>query len=89
MLAIIFLLSFISAQAEFLIASVILFGQDISSPDEDAWPPVCRACSPATATTSLGAVRRRRADRRDPGVLLFQFLQRFIVGGITAGAVKG
>ena len=24
-----------------------------------------------------------------PVVLLFQFLQRFIVGGITAGAVKG
>ena len=36
MLAIIFLLSFISSQSEFLIASVIMFGKDISSPDVTA-----------------------------------------------------
>jgi arabinogalactan oligomer/maltooligosaccharide transport system permease protein len=88
-LAIIFLLSFIAAQAEFLIASVILFGQDISSPSQ------------TVATGLRGLLAGDRYDLRWgpfavgaliaslPVVLLFQFLQRYIVGGITAGAVKG
>jgi arabinogalactan oligomer/maltooligosaccharide transport system permease protein len=87
-LAIIFLLAFISAQAEFLVASVVLFGQDISSP------------SKTVATGLQGLLAGDRYDLRwgpfavgallasVPVVLLFQFLQRFIVGGITAGAVK-
>jgi arabinogalactan oligomer/maltooligosaccharide transport system permease protein len=88
-LAIIFLLAFISAQAEFLIASVVLFGQDLDSPKK---------------TVALGLQGLLAGDRYDlrwgpfamgaliasiPVVLLFQFLQRYIVGGITAGAVKG
>ena len=81
-LAIIFLLSFISAQAEFLIASVILFGQDIVVAVEDAWPRVCRVCSPATATTcGWGPFAAGALIASIPVVLLFQFLQRFIVGG--------
>ena len=88
-LAIIFLLSFIASQAEFLIAPVIMFGKDISSPD---------------VTAAVGLRGLLAGDRYDlrwgpfamgalilaiPVVLLFQFLQRYIVSGITAGAVKG
>lgn len=88
-LAIIFLLSFISSQAEFLVASVIMFGEDTSSPK---------------LTVAVGLRGLLAGDRYDlrwgpfavgavlasiPVVLLFQFLQRFIVSGITAGAVKG
>jgi arabinogalactan oligomer/maltooligosaccharide transport system permease protein len=88
-LAIIFLLSFISSQAEFLIASVIMFGKDTASPD---------------LTVAVGLRGLLVGDRYDlrwgpfaagaviasiPVVLLFQFLQRYIVSGITAGAVKG
>jgi len=88
-LAIIFLLSFISSQAEFLVASVIMFGKDTSSSD---------------LTLAVGLRGLLTGDRYDlrwgpfavgaligsiPVVLLFQFLQRYIVSGITAGAVKG
>ena len=88
-LAIIFLLSFLGSQAEFLIAQTILFGLDTSSPD---------------LTVAVGLRGLLAGDRYDlrwgpfamgavlaaiPVVLLFQFLQRYIVGGITAGAVKG
>ena len=38
---------------------------------------------------ALGAVRGRRPARGDPGVILFMSLQRFIVGGLTQGSVKG
>jgi len=88
-LAIIFLLSFIASQGEFLVASVVMFGKDISSPD---------------VTAAVGLRGLLAGDRYDlrwgpfaigsvilaiPVVALFQFLQRYIVSGITAGAVKG
>jgi arabinogalactan oligomer/maltooligosaccharide transport system permease protein len=88
-LAIIFLLAFIAAQAEFLIASVILFGQNLESPDQTlavglrgllAGDRYDLRWGPFAVGALIGAV---------PVVLLFQFLQRYIVGGITAGAVKG
>ena len=88
-LAIIFLLAFISAQAEFLIAQTILFGLDTSSPD---------------LTVAVGLRGLLAGDRYDlrwgpfamgallaaiPVVLLFQFLQRYIVGGSLPAPSRG
>jgi arabinogalactan oligomer / maltooligosaccharide transport system permease protein len=84
-LAVIGLLSFISSQAEFLLADVIL-GQNqnqrtlavglsryILAGFDSNWGPFA-------AGALIGAV---------PVVILFLFLQRFIVSGLTTGAVKG
>ena len=82
--------SFISSQAEFLVASVIMFGKDISLAGRHRrrrahgllagdrydlrWGPF-----------AIGALHPRRSR----SVLLFQFLQRYIVSGITAGRGEG
>ncbi len=83
-LAVIGLLSFIATQAEFMIASVIVGGNDNSKTlavglsnyvlagFDNRWGPFA-------AGSLIGAI---------PVVLLFLFLQRFIVSGLTAGAVK-
>jgi arabinogalactan oligomer/maltooligosaccharide transport system permease protein len=84
-LAVIGLLSFVNSQAEFLLADVIL-GQNEQSRTlavglsryilagfDNRWGPF-------TAGALIGAV---------PVVILFLFLQRFIVSGLTSGAVKG
>jgi arabinogalactan oligomer/maltooligosaccharide transport system permease protein len=88
-LAIIFLLSFITAQAEFLIASVILFGQDIESPSKTVATGLQGLLAGDRYDLNWGPFAAGALIASIPVVLLFQFLQRFIVGGITAGAVKG
>ncbi len=81
-LAVIGLLSFITSQAEFLVASVML-GEDnktlavglsgyVRAGFDNRWGPFA-------AGSLIGAI---------PVVLLFLFLQRFIVSGLTSGAVK-
>ena len=81
-LAVIGLLSFITTQAEFLVASVML-GEDnktlavglsgyVRAGFDNRWGPFA-------AGSLIGAI---------PVVLLFLFLQRFIVSGLTSGAVK-
>lgn len=84
-LAVIALLSFITSQAEFLLADVIIGANDeqrtlavglsryILAGFDSRWGPFA-------AGALIAAV---------PVVLLFLFLQRFIVSGLTAGAVKG
>ena len=88
-LAIIFLLSVISAQAEFLIASVVLFGEDLSSPSKTVAVGLQGLLAGDRYNLNWGPFAVGALIASLPVVLLFQFLQRFIVGGITAGAVKG
>ena len=88
-LAIIFLLSFISSQSEFLVASVVMFGKDISSPDVTAAVGLNGLLSGDRYDLRWGPFAIGACILAVPSVLLFQFLQRYIVGGITAGAVKG
>jgi arabinogalactan oligomer/maltooligosaccharide transport system permease protein len=84
-LAVIALFSFITSQAEFVLADIIL-GQNqdqrtlavglsryILAGYDSRWGPFA-------AGSLIGAV---------PVVLLFLFLQRYIVSGLTSGAVKG
>ncbi len=84
-LAVIGLLSFIFTQAEFMIASVIVGGDEnsktlpvglsqyILAGFDNRWGPFA-------AGSLIGAI---------PVVILFLFLQRYIVSGLTAGADKG
>ncbi len=84
-LAVIGLLSFLASQAEFLLADVILgldndqrtmavgLSRYVLAGFDDKWGPFA-------AGALIGAV---------PVVVIFLFLQRFIVSGLTSGAVKG
>ena len=83
-LAVVGLLSFVSAYGEFVVAKVVLqrvehytlaVGLYVWASDERNAPWGLFA-----AAAVLAAI---------PVVLLFQFLQRFIVGGLIAGSVKG
>jgi arabinogalactan oligomer/maltooligosaccharide transport system permease protein len=81
-LAVIGLLSFITTQAEYLVASVILNEDNttlavglsgyVNTGFDNRWGPFA-------AGSLIGAV---------PVVLMFLFLQRYIVSGLTSGAVK-
>ena len=88
-LAIIFLLSFIGSQAEFLVAQVIMFGKDISSPDVTAAVGLRGLLAGDRYDLRWGPFAMGACILAIPTVLLFQFLQRYIVSGVTAGAVKG
>ena len=84
-LAVIGLLSFITTQAEYLVASVILGQNDDAKTLAVGLSQYVRAgfdnrWGPFAAGSLIGAI---------PVVLLFMFLQRYIVSGLTSGAVKG
>jgi arabinogalactan oligomer / maltooligosaccharide transport system permease protein len=84
-LAVIGLLSFINSQAEYLLASVILSADDNSKTLAVGLSGYVQAgfdsrWGPFAAGSLLAAI---------PSVLIFLFLQRFIVSGLTSGAVKG
>jgi arabinogalactan oligomer / maltooligosaccharide transport system permease protein len=83
-LAVIALLSFITTQAEYLVASVMLGQNENSKTLAVGLSQYVRAgfdnrWGPFAAGSLIGAI---------PVVLLFMFLQRYIVSGLTSGAVK-
>jgi len=83
-LAVIGLISFISTLNEFVIASVILETQQKFTLPVGLWQFIDQKYSehwgPFAAGVLIAAV---------PAALLFAFLQRYIVQGLTQGAVKG
>ena len=83
-LAITGLLAFIGTINEFLIASIFLTDRDAKTAAVGL-----RGLLPAATGTPIRDLRRPAPCDRDPDGAVFQFLQRYIVGGLTAGAVKG
>jgi arabinogalactan oligomer/maltooligosaccharide transport system permease protein len=83
-LAVIGLISFIATLNEFVIASVILEGQHRFTLPVGLWQFIDQKYSehwgPFAAGVLLAAI---------PAALLFAFLQRYIVEGLTSGSVKG
>jgi arabinogalactan oligomer/maltooligosaccharide transport system permease protein len=83
-LAVVGLLSFVSSYGEFIIAKVVLQKVDKFTLAVGLYQ---WAADERTAPWGLFAAGAVLAAI--PVVLLFQFLQKYIVGGLTAGAVKG
>jgi arabinogalactan oligomer / maltooligosaccharide transport system permease protein len=84
-LAVIALLSFITSQAEYLLASVILSADEDSKTLAVGLSGYVQAgfdsrFGPFAAGSLIGAI---------PSVIIFLFMQRYIVSGLTSGAVKG
>ena len=85
-LAVTGLLGFIGAVNEFLIASVFLTDDSVKTAAVGLYGLVADA---QTRNANFGLFAAGAVILAIPTVLLFQFLQRYIVGGLTAGAVKG
>lgn len=84
-LAVVGLLSFVNTSAEFVIASVVL-GDDPSKQTlaVGLWSFVSQQFEANWGVFAAGAILTAI-----PVVLLFQFLQRYISGGLIAGSIKG
>jgi len=83
-LAVTGLLGFISAVNEFLIASIFLTDDGAKTAAVGLYGLVSEERNNNFGVFAAGAI-----VLAVPTVALFQFLQRYIVGGLTAGAVKG
>jgi arabinogalactan oligomer/maltooligosaccharide transport system permease protein len=83
-LAVIGLFSFIGVVNEFVIASVLLQEQDKFTLARGLWGFIDQKYSENWGTFSAGVLLAA-----PPVVLLFLFLQKFIVSGLTGGAVTG
>ncbi|HEU4349662.1 MAG TPA: sugar ABC transporter permease [Actinoplanes sp.] len=83
-LAVTGLLAFIGTVNEFLIASVFLTDDSSKTAAVGLYGLVS-----AERNNNFGVFAAGSLILAIPTVLLFQFLQRYIVGGLTAGAVKG
>jgi arabinogalactan oligomer/maltooligosaccharide transport system permease protein len=85
-LAITGLLGFIGAINEFLIASVFLRQDDSKTAAVGLYGLIA---DPLTKNAQFGEFSAGAVILAVPTVGLFMYLQRYIVGGLTAGAVKG
>ena len=83
-LAVTGLLGFIASVNEFVIASIFLTDDDAKTAAVGLYGLVS-----AERNTNFGVFAAGSLLLAVPTVLLFQLLQRHIVGGLTAGAVKG
>jgi arabinogalactan oligomer/maltooligosaccharide transport system permease protein len=82
-LAVVFLLSFIATAGEFVIASVMLTSPESQTVAVGLYTFVSQAQSKNWGVFAAGAV-----VAAIPIITLFLFLQKYIVGGLTAGSVK-
>jgi arabinogalactan oligomer/maltooligosaccharide transport system permease protein len=82
-LAVVALLSFISSVNEYVVASVILIDTDAQTLAVGLTKLVSNPRYADWSAFSAGAIIAAL-----PVVVLFLFLQKYIVGGLTAGAVK-
>jgi arabinogalactan oligomer/maltooligosaccharide transport system permease protein len=83
-LAVIFLFSFVGTINEYVIASVLLQERDLFT-----LPVGMRAFIDRQYAEQWGVFAAGVLLAAVPAVLIFQFLQRFIVSGLTQGSVKG
>lgn len=83
-LAVTGLLAFVGAFNEFLLASIFLRGERVKTVAVGLYGLIDQDRS-----NNLGVFAAGALITAIPVVVLFQYLQRFIAGGITAGAVKG
>jgi len=85
-LAITGLLAFIGTMSEFIISSIFLTQDEAKTAAVGLYGLIASAL---TRNTQFGIFSAGAVIVAIPTVALFQFLQRYIVGGMTAGAVKG
>jgi arabinogalactan oligomer/maltooligosaccharide transport system permease protein len=83
-LAVVGLLSFVAALNDFIIASIVLQDPDKQTLAVGLYRFISQRFSENWGVFAAGAFLGAL-----PVVILFQFLQRFIVSGLTAGSVKG
>ena len=83
-LAVTGLLAFVGVIGEFLLASIFLRDTDVKTLAIGLYGII-----DADRSNNLGLFAAGSLLTAIPVVLLFQYLQRYIVGGLTAGGVKG
>jgi arabinogalactan oligomer / maltooligosaccharide transport system permease protein len=83
-LAVTGLLAFVGAIGEFILASIFLRDTNVKTLAVGLY-----GLLDSDRTNNLGVFAAAAVLTAIPVVLLFQYLQRYIVGGITAGSVKG
>lgn len=85
-LAITGLLAFIGTMSEFIISSIFLTQDEAKTAAVGLYGLIA---ADLTRNSNFGVFSAGAVIVAIPTVALFQFLQRYIVGGMTAGAVKG